>query len=479
MKSGWTIGKKLTLSSAVMLALSLLLGVMSLNSISSLNTELETATQKTARRLQLSGTLDTAGSDMLAGMRGMVMFTFGKAPESVQMSKQQFDGAAVTWQKALDEFRPLIVTPEGRKLIDQLQQQLTDWRSVIAEVDQADQKNDPDTALKIALTKGLPIYQANSRDTTALGDLQTRILADQKTRGAGIHSFSNWTAFSLLALTTLAGIVLFLVVRDSSKILRETALELGQASEQVASAANQISSSSQSLARGASEQAASVEETSASAEEISAMTRKNAEDSQMAAELMNATNQVVDTANNTLGQMEASMHGITASSEKIARIIRVIDEIAFQTNILALNAAVEAARAGEAGLGFAVVADEVRNLAQRSAQAAKDTAGMIEESITSSSEGRTKLDQVSHAIRSITEKSKSVKDLIDGLRVSSGEQARGVDQISAAVNQVQQITQTAAANAEETASAGEELSSQSVALRALVGTLENLVGAAR
>ena len=172
------------------------------------------------------------------------------------------------------------------------------------------------------------------------------------------------------------------------------------------------------------------------------------------------------------------MRDINASSEKIAKIIRVIDEIAFQTNILALNAAVEAARAGEAGMGFAVVADEVRNLAQRCAQAARDTATMIEESIAKSGEGRIKLEQVAQAIHGITENSTGVKVLIDRLQVSSGEQARGAQQISEAVAQVQRVTQTTAANAEETASAGEELSTQSAVLKNLVGRLEELVGAA-
>jgi methyl-accepting chemotaxis protein len=194
---------------------------------------------------------------------------------------------------------------------------------------------------------------------------------------------------------------------------------------------------------------------------------------------MNQAGQVVSEANHTLEQMQASMQEINASSEKIGRIIKVIDEIAFQTNILALNAAVEAARAGEAGMGFAVVADEVRNLAQRSAQAAKDTAGMIEESIATSNQGRSKLEEVSKAIYAITEKATKVKGLVDNVKASSGEQARGVDEIAKAIMQVEKVTQTQAASAEETASAAEELNSQAAALRRVTGRLEELVGAAR
>jgi methyl-accepting chemotaxis protein/methyl-accepting chemotaxis protein-1 (serine sensor receptor) len=169
------------------------------------------------------------------------------------------------------------------------------------------------------------------------------------------------------------------------------------------------------------------------------------------------------------------MNEINDSSEKVSRIIKVIDEIAFQTNILALNAAVEAARAGEAGLGFAVVADEVRNLAQRCAQAAKDTAALIEESITRSNEGRTKVNQVAGAIQLVASDSANIKTLVDEIKMGSQEQARGLDQVSKAVLQMEKMTQTNAANAEESASASEELNSQSQALKEIVYDLTQMV----
>src|SRR4051794_17043018 len=163
--------------------------------------------------------------------------------------------------------------------------------------------------------------------------------------------------------------------------------------------------------------------------------------------------------------MISSMKEINSSSEKISKIIRVIDEIAFQTNILALNAAVEAARAGEAGMGFAVVADEVRNLAQRCAQAAKDTAVLIEESISRTTEGGKKLTEVTEVIQAITENTMNVKILVDEVSCGSQEQSRGIEQISKAILQMEHVTQTNASGAEESAAASEEMSAQADMLR--------------
>jgi methyl-accepting chemotaxis protein len=230
------------------------------------------------------------------------------------------------------------------------------------------------------------------------------------------------------------------------------------------------------LAQGSSEQAASLEETSASSEQITAMTRKNAENSATAATLMTDVDQRVIEGNRTLGEMVQSMQEITGSSDKISKIIKVIDEIAFQTNILALNAAVEAARAGEAGMGFAVVADEVRSLAQRSAQAAKDTSALIAESIAKSNQGSTRLERVAEVIRAITESTVKVKTLVDEVNLGSQEQARGIEQISKAIAQMDQVTQGTAASAEEGASASQQLSAQAEAMGHAVRKLSRMVG---
>jgi methyl-accepting chemotaxis protein len=275
----------------------------------------------------------------------------------------------------------------------------------------------------------------------------------------------------------MVGLIAFAVVRVRriSAILRQAVNQLRAAADGTATAAEQISVSSQTLADGASRQAASLEETSASSEEINSMSRRNAEHSLAAAEKMDRTARQVADVNARLGQLVVSMNQISASGDKISKIIRTIDEIAFQTNILALNAAVEAARAGEAGMGFAVVADEVRNLSQRCAHAANDTTALIEDSIGKSKEGRNRLDQVTESVRDITDSTQQVKVLVDEIRASSGEQTGGIEQVSRALSEMERVTEQTAAGGEESALVSQELLTQSRALKETVACLAAMV----
>jgi methyl-accepting chemotaxis protein/methyl-accepting chemotaxis protein-1 (serine sensor receptor) len=281
---------------------------------------------------------------------------------------------------------------------------------------------------------------------------------------------------AVLVSLALDAAIYYVVNRSVTNSLSEVALQIAQGAEQVFSAASQITTSSQMLAEGTSQQAASLEETSASTEEINSMARRNSENSRSAATLVKQSDEKFTDTNHSLKDMVMAMGEINASSDKIAKIIKVIDEIAFQTNILALNAAVEAARAGEAGMGFAVVADEVRNLAQRSAQAARDTAILIEESISKSNGGKVKVDQVAKAIETITEQSTQVKTLVDEVQLGSEEQSRGIEQIGKAITQMEQVTQRSAASAEESASAAQQLSAQSASLKDIVTRMNHLIG---
>ena len=205
------------------------------------------------------------------------------------------------------------------------------------------------------------------------------------------------------------------------------------------------------------------------------MTRRNAENSRNAATLMVAVDTHVRESNQALASMVQSMAAMKESSQQVSKIIKTIDEIAFQTNILALNAAVEAARAGEAGLGFAVVADEVRNLAQRSAQAARDTAGLIEDSIEKAQSGAAQVGQVTAFIAEITASVGRVKGLIEEVSEASRQQTQGIDQVALAVQQMETVTQSTAATAEETAAASEELNAQAEVSMASATHLQELV----
>ncbi|MBI5691794.1 MAG: hypothetical protein HZC55_17070 [Verrucomicrobia bacterium] len=265
-------------------------------------------------------------------------------------------------------------------------------------------------------------------------------------------------------------------IRSTKVALLDIARPLGEGATQVAESSGQVSTASQSLAQGASEQAASLEETSASLEEVTSMTRRNADHAAQAKQIAAQTRAAADAGAADMEQMKVAMDAIKISSAEIAKIVKTIDEIAFQTNILALNAAVEAARAGEAGMGFAVVAEEVRNLAQRSAQAARETATKIEDSVSRSDHGVRISAKVADSLQQIVERARQVDTLVAEIASASGEQSQGIGQVSAAVSQMDKVTQTAAASAEESAAAAEELKAQSTELELLVARLLALVG---
>ena len=321
---------------------------------------------------------------------------------------------------------------------------------------------------------------------------------------AGALSTASITMIVGLSIGLVVGVLLaFFLTRSITKPIKQVADSLSSGAQQTASAASQVSGASQSLAEGASEQAASLEETSASLEEMSSMTKKNAESAQSAKEFSNQTreaadagvastaemNEVIQAIKVSSDEMKSAMEAVKTSNDEVSKIIKTIDEIAFQTNILALNAAVEAARAGEAGAGFAVVADEVRNLSQKSAEAAKETAQRIEASMKRTDQGARVSEKVNENLQQVVVKARAVEASLhtildrarqlDGLvgEISSAcqEQNQGIGQVNVAVTQMDKVTQSNAANAEESASAAEELNAQAESMKEAVGDLLRLV----
>jgi methyl-accepting chemotaxis protein len=280
---------------------------------------------------------------------------------------------------------------------------------------------------------------------------------------------------ALLAGLALAIGTAFVIIRGTNKVLERAIASIDEGSQQVASASSEVSSASNMLAEGASEQAASLEETSSSLEEMSSMTSQNAKSAQEAKGVADEMHKAADDSADQMKQMQQAMDAIKESSAGISQIIKTIDEIAFQTNILALNAAVEAARAGEAGAGFAVVAEEVRNLAQRSAESAKETSGKIEGAIRNSDRGVAISGKVAESLGTIVDKARQMNALVTEIASASAEQDKGIGQLTTAVQQMDKVTQSNASNAEETASASEELNAHAELLKETVVDLVALV----
>lgn len=291
-------------------------------------------------------------------------------------------------------------------------------------------------------------------------------------RGHWAAQILSWVCGLLMGV---AAFTAFLVSGWVGSRLRGLAGALSQEADQLAAASNRVRESSQSLAGHATHQAAALEETAASTQEISAMARRNGEHSRSAAGLVQESQRQLSGVVASLDETVAAIAAIDNSSSQISRIIKAIDDIAFQTNILALNAAVEAARAGEAGLGFAVVAGEVGNLAQRCAQAAHDTTGLIEASITRSRDGKAKVDHVAQAVRGLAESSNQLGGLVHAVTEGTQQQSEGVAQIAKAVTHMERSTQKAVGSAQQDADAAADLARQAEALRGHVGRLNSAI----
>ncbi len=468
-----TIGKKIAGACGVLVALSSITGFVALWELNAL----ARASQGVAD-VALPGVYHAEKSkgfekDIKALMLKHIL---SEDASEMSMAEQELDAARKGFQDEVAELRREVVTDTGRQLVARVEDRFERIGPVWEKIRPASRALRNHDAWRMYRSEGEPAFLELRDSLDALADFKRTQGQQYEEAGLRTAAAARWWLWTILAASLVMGAALsFLLARSIGGVLTRAVAELGESADQVSGAANQIASTAQAMAQGSSEQAASLEETSASTEQMSSMTQHNADHARESARQVEVVDQNVSSANESLNEMMASMNQIHESSEKVSRIIKVIDEIAFQTNILALNAAVEAARAGEAGMGFAVVADEVRTLAQRSAQAAKDTAALIEESMTRSREGGEKLERVAGAIRSITDSASKVRTLVEEVNQGSQEQSTGTSQIAKAVSEMQRVTQESAAQAEESAAASEELSSQAAVMREVVGRLRSLV----
>jgi methyl-accepting chemotaxis protein/methyl-accepting chemotaxis protein-1 (serine sensor receptor) len=411
-------------------------------------------------------------------LRGeMLRHICSSSPEEMKQAEQQLAGTKEKLNTDLRDYEVAITQQEDREQFERLRPLLSSLDLSWGKVLPLSRASKNVEAYQVFSSEALPVMSGlfELADNMLAWNKRTGNITLDATRAASDRGV--WVTILITSLAVGSGIALtVLALRAIRSALGRNIVALSRAAGEVASAATQIASSSQSLAQGSSEQAASLEETSASTTEINSMATQSAGNSRRAAELVAESEVNFREANQSLDQLVKAMSGIKNSSEKISQVIKVIEGIAFQTNILALNAAVEAARAGESGLGFAVVADEVRSLAQRSSTAAKETALLIEESASASSAGQASVEAVDSAVKKVSQLSVEIKSIVDGVNVGSREQKSGLDQIARAMSTLETATQSVAANAEESAAAAEELSVQSRVLTGIVDELTQLAG---
>jgi methyl-accepting chemotaxis protein len=471
----WTVGRRITVGFAGVILIAAGLGAFAYTRLMAISDLCDRIAYQTSPSVQMCDQLEINAKGSLQKVYQHV--GSGDKQDKARL-EEDVASTAVRNTKAYEDLGKLMTTGKGVELLEAVKVSRPIYQKERAEVLALSRTGTNNAeAFHLARTRLDP---AASR---YIGDIEA--LANYNRTEADYASRETQSAVQTSQLGILIGVGLallvggglaFTIIGSTGKVLHRVGQTLDDGAGQVVSAAGQVSSSSQSLAEGASEQAASIQETGSSLEEMSSMTKRNAENSQKANDLAKQAHTAAEKGALDMRQMTAAMEGIKSSSDDIAKIIKTIDEIAFQTNILALNAAVEAARAGEAGMGFAVVAEEVRSLSQRCAQAAKETSAKIEGAIGKTAEGVEISGKVVKVLSEIVNRVREVDELVTEVAGATREQNQGIEQINKAVSQMDQVTQTNAANAEESAAAAEELNAQAESMNAAVAELLALVG---
>ena len=451
-------GRKLSVAAGVVVMLSGALGAFCLVQLARVNATTTQIATQSLPSVKALGNIATNTANFRVAEFQHILSSTGE-------ERAQYERAMLTELDHIERnqaiYEPLIASSVERARYAEFMGLWSDYMIEHANVMQRSAEGKRDEARAIIGGQSQQRYQQADAKLLELSEQNRRSAADASDEGGRVYVTSRRLVFGMVfAVVLIGGGVAGAAIRRVNAVLTRVAVQVGEGAHQLVSASNQVSMSAAELSRSATTQAASLSETSATMEHMATMTSRNAQHSHDAATLMAEANRRVSASNQALTTLVNAMTRISESGRKVSRIIRTIDEIAFQTNILALNAAVEAARAGAAGSGFAVVADEVRSLAQRSASAAHDTQILIDESDATSRDGGKQVELVVSSIVAIADTVAQVKGLIDQVSSASEQQTQGISQVNVAIAEVERMTQSTAAAAEESAAAAEELTQQ-------------------
>jgi methyl-accepting chemotaxis protein len=469
----WTIGKRIILGFAILLATSAALGVFACRHLLAINAQSHRVTDEAMPGVYEVGQIEATNLANLSLTHRWLLVTDAAERTAIE-ARMKTNSEFLT--KLYKDYEARIRLAEERELFAKVLSTRTPYIDARKRLmDAARARKDADL-VKLMNEQLDPSYQIYREAIRALVDYNKRN-GDRagETIVRAVNLATRGIVIGLGLAVVLGSFVAVMIIRGTNRTLRTVAGNLAAGSTELTAASGQVSDSSRTLAENATTQAASLEETGASCEEMTGMTKRNADNAATARTLAAEARSVADAGANDMREMASAMAELKQASANVARIVKTIDEIAFQTNLLALNAAVEAARAGEAGAGFAVVADEVRSLAQRSATAAKETAVTIETTIHKSEHGHAISQKVAQSLEGILNRVRQVDDIVQEISSASREQSEGIGQINIALAQVDKTTQQAAAHAEETASAAEELRAQAGTLNEAVLQLRTLV----